>query len=986
MFVAALTTRRCLDVAILLAMAVSVLVHAGSEAFAADDFRVHLCNGVTDRWTATSAQPNSSPNWRLRDDCADADQTKRQISIVGDGPLYGTGSFRYPIRIALKSFSATAIAEPGVGDIQYSVKLCTTLFADCDGRTLTPATTGDYDPTVRVQALATDPGMPMGISEIRVEATCMKPAGETCAIPQEVQCEESDDELCEPSFPFGLVGIMATGFDDVRPKFEQSFSERPADVQNGDWVSKAGGEIRLRTTDSGSGIQYIQVMGSYFGPSSSDSVNFPVYSGCTTSMNPAWFKQMCPPSWNASIPIDTVLDGDKGTMYDGRFRRSGTYILRLRAYDMSGNSAEEFKIEFAVDTAAPPQPSNVRLSGVGATAQDGWIGTTSSIVEWDLPERAYGSLLDTALVDIDPLKPLGDWVDPPEVELKGSSIAPSSLAVAWPGPGTWKVRVRFRDFAGNEGEATELEAKVDYTSPAKPDLDVPGWIGKRFLADDTPVNWSTPWNLASMPSGVCSYRATVTDRAQTSTAMDSDLGSSHLSAPLPGDLGEGNWTFGLQASSCAGKLSPVAKADFVVDLTAPEVQIERPARFWLGPGDEVSVRATDQGGSGVDRVTLTDNGSPRTVDGGWMNSRLAEGVHRLSAHAVDRAKNGRTTEPVEVGVDKSAPLGNLTVGLQGAPTLVTATAKDELSGVNAMQMQYRVVAGGDWVSFRQTALAQGDGESAMTIAAHLPDAEIPPGEIEVRLIATDRLGNRATLGVDDSGRGRRVTVPIRSAPSLTLEIPAKKTCARKAKRLVCQQAKPTKSVLSLAGERVRLTGSLRSGGAPVSNAAIDVTERNQYSSIRRRVAQTVTDRDGAFTVTIAPGTNRTVTASFAGDPLLLPARDSEVKLTTPARATLRVSDRSVHAGDRLLFKGRLLLGAARLTDLGKNVVVQYRAGNEWKPLADGSTDKNGVFSIAYRVLLVSRPLRMTVRLYVNHGLGFPFASGYSRSVKILIKP
>ena len=903
MFVAALATRRRLDVAILLAIAAFVLVHCGSEASAASDFKVNLCNGTANQWQPVTTDPGASRNWRLRDGCGDANLDTRLLSIAGDGPLYGAGIWRFPMGISLKSFTADMTGDPDGGDIQYSVKLCTTSFAGCNGRTLTPVTAGDYDPTLRVKALATDPGMPMGISDIRVEATCMRPDGETCAPPREVLCEDPGDESCVPSSLFGLRGVVATGIDGVEPKFEQSFSERSTDVQNGDWVSKAGGAIRLRATDSGSGIQYIQVMGSYFGPGTSDSVNFPVFSGCTTSMNPAWFKQMCPPSWNVSIPIDTVLDGDKSTMYDGRFRRSGTYILRLRAYDMSRNPSDEFVLQFGVDTDPPPQPPTVRISGVGVTAKDGWIGTSSSIVEWDLPQDSNGSLLDTVLVDIDPVQPVGDWVDPPEIELKGSSAASSSLAVAWPGPGAWKVRVRFRDFAGNEGEATEVDAKVDYTSPAKPDLDLPVWIGKRFLANDTPVSWSTPWNLASMPSGICFYRATVTDRAQTTTAMESELGSSNLHMSLPNDLSEGDWTFGLQASSCAGILSPAAKADFVVDLTTPEVHIERPARFWLGSGDEVSVRATDQGGSGVDRVTLIDNGSPRTVDGGWMNSRPAEGVHQLTAHAVDRAKNDRTTEQIEVGVDKSAPRGNLTVGSPGAPALVTATAKDELSGVNAMQMQYRVVAGGDWVSFRTTALAVGDGENAMTIAAHLPDAEIPPGEIEVRLIATDRLGNRAILGVDDSGRGRRVAVPIRSASSLTLEIPAKKTCVRKAKRLVCQQAKPTKSVVSLAGERIRMTGSLRAGGAPVPNAVIDLTERNQYSSISRHVAQAVTDRNGAFTVTIAPGMNRTVTASFAGDPLLLPASGSEVKLTTPARVTLRVSDRSVRSGDRLLFSG-----------------------------------------------------------------------------------
>ena len=100
---------------------------------------------------------------------------------------------------------------------------------------------------------------------------------------------------------------------------------------------------------------------------------------------------------------------------------------------------------------------------------------------------------------------------------------------------------------------------------------------------------------------------------------------------------------------------------------------------------------------------------------------------------------------LNVGVDRSPPVARLRRADPATPRRVIADVSDVLSGIDRVALQYRSAAESDWRQLGEPVVTGQDGADATTVIADLPDRELPDGTYLLRVVATDRIGNRAIV-------------------------------------------------------------------------------------------------------------------------------------------------------------------------------------------------------------------------------------------------
>ena len=106
-------------------------------------------------------------------------------------------------------------------------------------------------------------------------------------------------------------------------------------------------------------------------------------------------------------------------------------------------------------------------------------------------------------------------------------------------------------------------------------------------------------------------------------------------------------------------------------------------------------------------------------------------------------------------------------------------------------------------------------------------------------------------------------------------------------------------------------------------------------------------------------------------------------IRVPARSTLAASPRSLRAGSRVRLSGRLLGG--RVPSRGKLVDLQARERGHWRTFATVRTRASGAFSTRYRFRAAAPRKTYPMRVRVRPDAAYPFAVGYSRSVKVRVR-
>jgi hypothetical protein len=434
-----------------------------------------------------------------------------------------------------------------------------------------------------------------------------------------------------------------------------------------------------------------------------------------------------------------------------------------------------------------------------------------------------------------------------------------------------------------------------------------------------------------------------------------DFGSKNTAAPVDFDFDATQVTYQVacvrEGGTCATESNGFPLAGMTIYNAVATVRDDAPptvsaggallAGGWHRPDEALTVGAADA--TGISSLVATAGAGTGTlatpcdftrmvpcsdVNAGTIRlTGLGDGRQTLTVTAKDAAGNPATTSAT-INVDGTAPY----VEWQ-APSGRTLVAKvsDALSGVAGGQITVDGAA-------VPTTLADG------RLSATLPSA--PAAGAQVTVSVTDNAGNTA------SGVPPRIAI---------------------ADRLRVRN-----------GRAVTVRGRLLTpaGGAIANVPIVATTTVSRRGAAAEPAGTALTDARGRFSLKLPAGPSRVVGLTVSGGGGLLPAVRA-VAVRVPASSTIHASRRTVGAGTRVVFSGRIRAFGQRLPARGLIVALQGRSAGAWRTFADTRTTRSGRWSASYRFRGV--PGRYPVRLRIRRASGFPFELGYSPAVTVRVR-
>jgi hypothetical protein len=639
------------------------------------------------------------------------------------------------------------------------------------------------------------------------------------------------------------------------------------------------------------------------------------------------------------------------------------------------------------DPGASPSPCELQVLG----GEDAWHPDYVFGLRWRNPVRDGGPPI--AAVHMRVLDPSGQPVLA-EKQLDWDAESVQGLPVPNT-PGIYTAEVWLEDAAGGVGPPATAKLRFDDARPGSVDpMPAPSWIGRPAFpyrlrlghpADPQPLSGIRGFAIA-VDRSASGDPCVAADRCtQTETDLRGGAGEDTLSLS---ELPEGTSYVHVVAVSGSGMRSAtVGRSVLRVDTTDPVTALAGAPRSWTNHPVRLLASATDAasgmspapGAPNPFTAIQVDGGAPVVVPGDSAQaSVVSPGVHSVAYYARDAAGNvddgGSTNghpnlEPMRatVRIDTEPP----SVAFSNAqnprdPEAIEARLRDPLSGLDGGRGQIEVRPAGSNDRFEALpTIAAGE-----RLLAHWDSDAYRPGRYEFRATAHDRAGN--SVATQRRANGEAVVLP---AP---LRTPTRLRAA-----LVGRFAR---SPLAF-GRGALLSGRLIAGRrAPLGAMRVRVVERFEVgSSEGERVSTMKTDALGGFTLRLAPGPSRQISADFAGTETLSRSRSAPFELEAQAGVRLRASAPVARVGGRpVVFQGSVATAGAEIPVAGKYVQIQFRAaGVPWTELRTVATDGHGRFRCAYRFSDDdSRGVRFQFRAYAPAQSDWPYEAGASRPVAV----
>lgn len=392
--------------------------------------------------------------------------------------------------------------------------------------------------------------------------------------------------------------------------------------------------------------------------------------------------------------------------------------------------------------------------------------------------------------------------------------------------------------------------------------------------------------------------------------------------------------------------------------------------------------------SGVAKVTYSVGGGPEeSIDGPTSSIGLPDGVHTLRYGSEDKAGNKSLPGLYTAHFDSTPPSGWIEPFDADRPTLVTGVVSDTHSGVATSKVQYRAFGAGEWRDLDTD--SQPLGGQSLRLQARFPDEDLNSGVYELRVFVTDNAGHLFTTGdrrID--GTPAVLNSPLRQRPRVRAAMVESKPvrCSRSARGSAKKKCFKQRSVEDLTvdfGQWSTMRGDVfDAGGGPVPHGKVVVlADEEPIDGKRVAIAGGETNHDGHFEISIPPGVNRKLTATFPGGERSMPAEDAALVRTRTA-ISLSASRRRARPGQKVVFKGRVRLGSASLSNLGLHYLITSADGEV--SIKDRRTDPSGRFSVSYVVPRFGRPVTLRLRAAVRHEYGWPYSGGASKTVSIKV--
>ena len=585
-----------------------------------------------------------------------------------------------------------------------------------------------------------------------------------------------------------------------------------------------------------------------------------------------------------------------------------------------------------------------------------------------------------------------------------------------PVPGAYTVEVWLEDGEGRAGTAARATLRFDDTVPSPAAPQAPeGWLAGHEVAVLKIGHPAGPLP----PSGIRGYAISLDSGGGSFPCVQvgwCSLAETDLPQGIGGDeiafgtLAEGETYARVVAVSGSGVASPVAGVVFRSDATLPRLSLQGvppgwsngPVRVTAFAGDELSGMAA-AGPTGPFTAIAVDGAPPARADGDSVSTWIAgSGLHRAAYFARDDAGNvadgapgGPLPATTTIRIDEDPPRVLFAAAQDPAePERIEATVADPLSGPSSSRGSIRLRRAGTHGAFEElpTRVA-GD-----RLIAHWDSDSYPRGKYEFLATGYDLAGN--AVDGSDRARGAKMVLvnPLKTPTRLEVGFGPRQIvrqhCSRSAHGRRCRRQtidlfdpRPGTQTVPF-GRGLQFGGRLLGiSGAPLGGEELTVTETfGPGSRPLRRATIVHTGADGSFSLWLAPGPSRAVSAAFAGTVTLTRATGRSVNLDVLAAVRLRASAGSAKVGGApVVFSGSVGQAGTAPLDEGLPVELQFRyPGAGWSGFRTVQTDAHGRFRYAYRFSDDdSRGVRFQFRANVIRREGWPYEPATSRPIAVV---
>lgn len=684
--------------------------------------------------------------------------------------------------------------------------------------------------------------------------------------------------------------------------------------------------------------------------------------------------------------------------------RSVRCLLGLAAMAVAGCIA----LPTVAAATEPLRITDLRVEGGEAS----WHADNRFRLEWD---QVPGAPAHPRAVLYRLYDPEGGLIEGP-IRVTGTPTALDPVEVP-PVPGAYTVEAWLEDAEGRAGPPAVATLRFDDAAPRPPAPQAPaGWLAAHQNAVLTIGHPQAPLPL----SGIRGYAISL-DGGSGSSPCASPSWCSPAETDLAGGVGDDEVALGalpegttfarVVAVSGSGVPSPVATAVFRVDTTVPQLSLRGlPTGGWSDGPLQLTAVATDPlsgmapaGPAGPFTAIAVDGSLPTIGRGGEVSAVVAgNGLHRIAYFARDAAGNvndGALGSPpaaaATVGVDEAPPQVRFAPAQDpGEPERIEATVTDSLSGPSSDRGTIALRVAGSHGRFEELPTRVAGNR----LLARWDSDSYPPGSYEFLATGFDRAGNAGSGTQRSSGPKMVLANPLKQPVALEAGFGGRRMvwhrCSRRRDGRRCRRetiagfdARPaTRSVPF--GHGMLFGGRFKgSAGAPLGGLEVAVTEAFAAGSEpARRTTFVRTAPDGTFSLRLAPGPSRDVSAAFAGTHTLTRASARSVHLGVLAAVRLRASAPTAAVGGApVVFSGSVDRAGAAASREGLPVELQFRyPGAEWSEFRTVETDAHGRFRYAYRFSDDdSRGVRFQFRAYVGQKEGWPYEPAFSRPVAVV---
>jgi hypothetical protein len=349
--------------------------------------------------------------------------------------------------------------------------------------------------------------------------------------------------------------------------------------------------------------------------------------------------------------------------------------------------------------------------------------------------------------------------------------------------------------------------------------------------------------------------------------------------------------------------------------------------------------------------------------------------------AAGNADKGYASLPVHLRFDPEAPQLGFESPSLSDPTHVSVVVTDHVSGLARGEIELRRVGTNTWYGLA----VQRQGNRLL---ARIDDARLSPGTYELRSRAFDQAGNEGSTNRRLDGQPMILTLPLRFDAVMSAGFPKVRVHNRRVRRhgklrrvhrRVVELVPRTREHL---GRTLHVRGRLlNADGQALSGERIYVTSRSEGSP-EHLVGSVPTDGAGRYSYVARASETRVLRLSFLGTTLIRPA-ERELSLQVPAASTLRVNRHQARNGGSVVFSGRVL--SLPLPVGGKLLEVQAHFRGRWRTFSTVRADAHGGWRFRYRFGGTAGRVRYRFRSRLPHEGGYPFETGYSRTVTVVVR-